>query len=247
LPQDLIRSLLRQRSLFDNLSHPHLQFIAADFTLPEDGYTPSDYGIDALWEAIERALPMGLRGMIADTHREQLCDVYSEAAHPHIIAYAVLAGGAGAVPIPLVGTPLVLSVQAKMCHTIASIYGQEMNARRFAEIGSTLGISYALGLGGRELIKLIPVYGSIVTSVYTAAVTYALGKTLSAYFSYALDGSLPEQAVFEEIYQTELKRGREMLGDYLAAMRSNNKIPEPLPLPPATTSPEVAQSDTPSK
>lgn len=232
LPADLVRSLLYQRSLFDSLPNADkIQFVPIDFTLPEDGYAPDDYGIDALWEAIETALPMGLRSMIASCHRQQLSDVYGAAAHPHIIAYAVLAGGAGAIPVPLVGTPLVISIQAKMCHTIASIYGQEMNARRFAEIGSTLGISYALGLGGRELIKLIPVYGSVVSSAYTAAVTYALGKTLSAYFSYALEGCLPEQAVFEQIYQTELKRGREMLSEYLANLRKKPVSTEPPALP----------------
>ncbi|OQW91144.1 MAG: hypothetical protein BWK79_17705, partial [Beggiatoa sp. IS2] len=95
-----------------------------------------------------------------------------------------------------------------------SIYHQELTQRRVAEISSMLGFSFALKWGGRELIKLIPVYGSIISSVSTAATTYALGKTLCAYFSYGLGGDLPDKATFEKIYADELERGQILLRDY---------------------------------
>jgi uncharacterized protein (DUF697 family)/predicted GTPase len=217
VPKALAKSLLKQRELFKDI---HAQFIPVDFTLPNDGYDPASYGLEALWEAIETVLPMGLRGMLVDSgQRSVFKNIYARTAHPHIIAYAVLAGGAGAIPIPFVGTPIVLSIQAKMFHAIASIYNQRLNRQRVAEIGSTLGLGFVLGIGGREVTKFVPLYGSVVSSVYTAAVTYALGKTLCAYFSFARDGDVPDKVVFEKIYEEELKRGRELMSFYLQKIR----------------------------
>jgi uncharacterized protein (DUF697 family)/predicted GTPase len=217
VPKALAKSLLKQRELFKGIN---AQFIPVDFTLPNDGYDPPNYGLEVLWEEIEKVLPMGLRGMLVDSgQRSVFKNIYARTAHPHIIAYAVLAGGAGAIPIPFVGTPIVLSIQAKMFHTVASIYNQRLNSQRVAEIGSTLGLGFVLGMGGREVTKFVPLYGSVVSSAYTAAVTYALGKTLCAYFSFALDGDLPDEIVFEKIYEEELKRGRELMSYYLQKIR----------------------------
>ncbi|MGH2671302.1 MAG: GTPase family protein, partial [bacterium] len=132
VPKDLARSLLQQREWF---AHIEAAFVALDFTLPEDGYAPVLYGLDALWAAIEAALPLGLRALFQSTeHMEQLRDIYARTAHPHILTYAVLAGGLEAIPIPMVSVPFVLSLQAKMLQAIASIYNQELNRERYAEI-----------------------------------------------------------------------------------------------------------------
>lgn len=218
VPKDLARSLLKQRQWLADLK---ACFVAVDFTLPEDGYLPVDYGIDALWAAIEAALPLGLRGMFqAPEHWQSLRDIYAQAAHPHILAYAVLAGGSEAIPFPMVSVPFVLSIQAKMMQTIASIYNQELNRQRYTEIASTLGLGYLLRWGGRQLIKLVPAYGTAVSSVYTAGVTYALGKALCAYFSSIRKGEVLDRAVFERIYADELKSGRELLTRYMQALHS---------------------------
>jgi Uncharacterized protein/domain associated with GTPases len=217
VPQELARSLLKQREWFADIE---ARFVAVDFTLPEDGYTPVNYGIDALWAAIEMALPLGLQAMLQNSeHLQHFQDIYAKTAHPHILTYAVLAGGLEAIPIPMASVPFVLSLQAKMMQAIASIYNQELNWQRYAEIAGTLGLGYLLRLGGRELIKFIPVYGAAVSSVYTAGVTYALGKTLCAYFSSILKGDVPHKAVFEKIYVEELQKGRELLARYVRAIQ----------------------------
>jgi uncharacterized protein (DUF697 family) len=218
VPKDLARSLRKQREWFADIE---AAFVVLDFTLPEDGYAPVHYGLDALWAAIEAALPLGLRALFQSTeHVEQLRDIYARTAHPHILTYAFLAGGLEAIPIPMVSVPFVLSLQAKMLQAIASIYNQELNRQRYAEIASALGLGYLVRWGGRELIKFIPAYGTAVASVYTAGVTYALGKTLCAYFSSIKKGHVPDRAVFERIYAEELRAGRELLARYVQALRS---------------------------
>ena len=218
VPKDLARSLLKQRAWFADIE---ARFVVVDFTLPEDGYAPVHYGLDSLWAAIETALPLGLRALFLSTKDvERLRDIYAQTAHPHILTYAFLAGGLEAIPIPMVSVPFVLSLQAKMLQAIASIYNQRLNRQRYAEIASALGLGYLLRWSGRELIKFVPAYGTAVASVYTAGVTYALGKTLCAYFSSIRKGHVPDRAVFERIYAEELRAGRELLAGYVQARPS---------------------------
>ena len=103
-----------------------------------------------------------------------------------------------------------------MFHTLASLYGQEMTVRRMTEVFSTLGLGISARLGGRELLKLIPGFGSAVSALFAAASTYALGCTLSPYFSHALDGDVPDPTVLRKLYRDQYEEGRRRLQEYLS-------------------------------
>ncbi len=213
-PDSLRRSLLEQRTLFKDID---AQFVPVDLTLPEDGYQPVNYGLEAFWRSLEAVLPQGIAMILHDMKegRKQLQDVYSKAAHPHIIAYALISGAAGAIPIPFVDIPVVTLVQAKMFHTIASIYNYQPDRKSWTEITSALGITLLTSIGRRELVKLVPVYGSAVSSVLTAATTYALGKTLTVYFQNLRSGKELSRELFKEIYTEQFELGRVILKDYV--------------------------------
>ena len=220
VPEDLARSLTTQRLMF---SHAKIEarFVAVDFTLPKDGYETGDYGLEALWEAIEELLPLGLRSMLQQHQQVQknLRDALLRTAHPHVLSYAVAAGAAASVPFPIVDVPLVLAIQAKMFQTIASIYHQEFDREQVGEVVGALGVGYLGRLGVRELLKIIPGYGSAISAAYAGASTYALGLTLCAYFSRLRDGTLPDQAEFRKLYETHFQEGRERLKAYLERLR----------------------------
>jgi uncharacterized protein (DUF697 family) len=129
------------------------------------------------------------------------------------------AGAAAIVPLPIVDIPLVIAIQGKMFHTIASIYHQDFDAQQVGEILGALGVGFLGRLGGRELLKIIPGYGSAVSAVYSGASTYALGLTLCAYFSRMHDGNLPDQTEFREIYDAHFQEGRDRLHAYLERLR----------------------------
>lgn len=213
VPSDLSRSLAAQRELFLGLN---ARFVPVDFTLPEDGFAEEHYGLDALWDAIEDALPLGLRGMLCDTAaaRDPLRDVYFRAAHPAVLSYAVAAGMVAALPVPVVDVPLVLALQGKMFHAIASVYGQSLNTRRLMEVFGALGMGFVVRLGGRELAKAIPGVGSVVASLFAAASTYALGRTLCLYFSRVQHGDVPDAATIRKLYAEQYAEGRERLRSY---------------------------------
>ncbi len=217
VPTDLARSLSAQREWFKDFNS---RFVPVDFTLQEDGLPPEHYGLEALWSAIEEVLPLGLRAMLSQTPdaRQPLRDAYFRACQPHVISYSAACGiVAAGVFVPLVDMPLVLGIQLKLLHAIASIYGQQLNPKRVAEILSTVGAGLIVRQGSRELLKFIPIpgLGSAAAALYAAASTYALGCTLCAYFSYALDGDVPDPQVLKSLYREQLDEGRRRFREYL--------------------------------
>lgn len=215
VPGTLARSLIAQRRLVDS---PGAHFVAVDFTQPEDGYAPPDYGVEALWLAIEEVLPPGLKDLLTDA--ADLGGLYSRAAEPAILAHTLTAASLDLMPVPGVSVPLVLAVQSRLCHALATLYGQQLDARRWAEISSALGAGFLVRLGGRQLVKLVPAYGSFVAALTTGATTYALGRVLCYYFGELRRGAAPDPAVLKRLYAEEFARGRERLRDYLKRRRS---------------------------
>ena len=214
IPQNLVRSLRFQQQ---ELSEWTKEFVAVDLTHPNDGYIDSSYGLNALWQRIEILLPTSLQAMIQGTpslHRA-LQDIHSHSAHQQIIAHSLLAGGVELLPIPLVSLPMVASIQAKMFQALASIYKQQVSWRSFVDFLSAVGLGMMLQIGGRELIKFIPIYGTIVSSLYTAAATYALGKTMCLYLHHQRLGSLPNVDELREIYESQFQEGRKILKKFI--------------------------------
>ncbi len=213
VPADVARALANQRQWFAGFQ---ARFVPIDFTLPEDGYGPSDYGLEALWQAIEGVLPLGLHALVQQgEHLQALRDTYAAKAHAHITSYALTAGLLGTLPPPT-DVPFVLAAQAKMFHSIAVIYRQRLTAQTVTEFAGHLGLSRGLNYlgqwGVREPVKLVPGLGQSVgaaaAGIFTSAITYALGKTLCAYFSRMKSGTLLEPSALQKIYETELKTAR---------------------------------------
>jgi uncharacterized protein (DUF697 family) len=219
VPEDLARSLAVQRQWFAPYK---ARIVPVDFTLPEDGFEPEQYGLDSLWSAIEAAVPLGLRAMLQES-RGPLRDVYFQTAQPHLVACSVLAGGAASIPVPLVDIPLITLIQAKMFHSIASIYGQSITPQRIAEVFGTLGIGVAARIGGREAFKLVPGVGSAMASAFAAASTYALGCTLCAYFSFVREGDVPKPEALRKMYEERYEEGRRRLAMYLERVTQSHK------------------------
>lgn len=144
VPHELAQALLHQRDWFKGLP---VHFVPVDFTLPEDGFTEVNYGLDVLWDVIETALPTSVIGLLRDSEQHnELLDFHAKEAHPHIIGYAMLNMAAGA--IPLVGLPLVLVVQGKLFHSIASLYNLELTRRMYGEFAALIGAGVGAGMLG---------------------------------------------------------------------------------------------------
>ncbi len=216
IPADLRRALLAQRRSLAGLpGAAPVHWVAVDLTLPEDQLEPADYGLEALWQAIEAVSPVGLRASIQGD--EGVRGLYARTAHQHIVGYALAAAGIGAVPlVDLLG---VAAVQAKLLHGLAVLYGQRWERRTTSEFLGLLGAGVATGLVvrwlGRSAAKLIPVWGQTVGVVWGAsssgATTYALGKAGVYFLGRRQSGLNVEARALREVYAESLSRGTRLI------------------------------------
>jgi len=211
VPKDLSRSLLAQREWFRG---EKVRFVAIDFTLPEDGFTPQFYGLEELWRTVEEVLPLGLWALLKenDALHQTLGEIYSQAADRTILAHSFLAAAAGAVPVPAIDIPVIVGIQFHMAQQIAKVYGQPLDRDRWLDLMGTLGWSFLTRWGlryvSREVLKFLPWVGVPVAAAFMGVSTYALGRLLSWYFAEIKHGHLPDQKILRKMYQQEWERGR---------------------------------------
>lgn len=91
---------------------------------------------------------------------------------------AILAACIGAAPIPFVAEVVQLFLQNRLMDQILSFYGKELTVKeRAAVTGAALGLGFArFGLGG--LMKLVPVWGSVVGIATGYVTTWGFGTAL---------------------------------------------------------------------
>jgi uncharacterized protein (DUF697 family) len=177
LPHPLRQALAYQRQLFKGLPGPAPHFVSVDFTAPEDGFPPHDYGIEMLWLALEKTGPRAFEALhFARADAES--DLIRAKARPLIYGYGAAAAGAGAVPIPLVGVGGLAGILALTLRSLASRYEVTWTNSAFAEFSGAVGggalVWWAIRYGFRELFKLIPMFGSLAAGVLNAAAAFGI-------------------------------------------------------------------------
>ncbi|MDR4514604.1 DUF697 domain-containing protein [Nitrosomonas sp.] len=220
VPSDLKRALQAQRDAAADLhGHAPIRWVAVDLTLPEDGYDPSDYGLEALWQAIEALSSLGLENLLRSDR--QVHDLFERTAHQHIVGYSTTAAGLGALPV--VDLVAVSAVQAKLLHSLAVLYGQPWDKRTISEFLGLMGAGVATGYlarwAGRTITKIIPFFGQTVGALWGAsasgATTYALGKAAVYFFVRHRNHLNVDAETIRRIYAEELERGAAILRDRL--------------------------------
>lgn len=216
VPPDLQRALQAQRQLALELpGTAPIHWVPVDLTLPEDGFNPTNYGLEPLWQAIELILPLGLQQQLGGDKAVQ--DLFSRSAHQHIVGYAFTAAGLGALPV--IDWVMVTTLQAKLLRDLAKLYGQNWNKQTTIEFLSLLGTaitsSYFVRIIGRALTKLIPGVGQTIGVMWgasaSAATTYALGKAAVYFFTQRRNGLNINPDLLRKIYAEALENSASIL------------------------------------
>ena len=181
--------------------------------MPEDGFTEQFYGREALLSALTAAHPHAVYQTLQQLPylTKELKSLHFRQAQPHILAYAVLAGVAGATPLPIADLPVISALQLKMLHAVASIYHQPLKVKTFLELAGTFGVGLLLRQGARSLLKIIPGFGNAISGLYAGAATYALGCALCFYYQEIFDGHLPQADQIKTFYEEKLAEGMNVL------------------------------------
>jgi uncharacterized protein (DUF697 family) len=138
-----------------------------------------------------------------------LQDLYARNALPHIVGYSTLAASAGAVPVPWLDLLVLPGLQTRMVYHLAQLYGRPLSGQRFLELASTLGIGIALRQAAREVVKLVPVVGSVASGALAGASTFALGKAFCWYYGTVQKGHVPNPEELKRYYQEQLRQAEQ--------------------------------------
>lgn len=107
-------------------------------------------------------------------------------------AFGAVAGVIGMQPIPLADFPVLLSLQIFMVSLIIYASGREFSLRLAGEFAASLGIGFGAGLVFRETaraaVKILPVWGNMISGGVAGAGTYAMGRAAIAYY---IEGKSP--------------------------------------------------------
>ncbi len=191
--------------------------VLIDFTLEEDGFNPVFFGLEALVEGLSELLPEAEARTIAQLLSDQqagkqIGELYREAGRRYILPFSVMAGAVAAVPLPLATMPVLTAVQVSMVGALGQLYGQTLSPSQAGGVVSAIAGGFLAQAIGRELIKFIPGFGSVIAASWASAYTWALGEAACVYFGDLMGGKKPDpqriQAAMQESFELAKERFR---------------------------------------
>ncbi|BAU65252.1 hypothetical protein STA3757_26330 [Stanieria sp. NIES-3757] len=188
--------------------------VLIDFTLEEDEYQPIFYGLEALRDAIAELLPEAeanaISQLLDQTATEQIGNLYRDVARRYLVAFSTIAATLAAVPLPFATMPVLTALQVSMVSLLGKLYGQTITPSQAGGIVSAIAGGFVAQAVGRELIKFIPGFGSVIAASWAAAYTWALGEGACVYFGDLMGGKKPDpekiQSVMREAFQSAKER-----------------------------------------
>lgn len=188
--------------------------VLIDFTLEEDGYNPVFYGLEALRDALADLLPeaeaQAIYQLLDEKAGRQLGNVYRDVGRRYMLAFAIMAAALEAVPLPFASMPVLTALQVSMVGLLGKLYGQTLTPSQAGGVVSAIAGGFLAQAVGRELIKFLPGFGSVIAASWASAYTWALGEGACVYFGDLMGGKKPDpkqiQSVMREAFKTAQER-----------------------------------------
>jgi uncharacterized protein (DUF697 family)/GTP-binding protein EngB required for normal cell division len=182
--------------------------IMIDFTLEEDGYTPTFYGLEALTETIGELLPEAesrtIYQLLDNSVSDELGNLYKDTARRYLVAFSTMAATLAAVPLPFATMPVLTALQVSLVGLLGKLYGRTLSPSQAGGIVSAIAGGFLAQAIGKELIKFIPGFGSVIAASWAAAYTWSLGEGACVYFGDLMGGKKPDpdkiQLVMKEAF-----------------------------------------------
>lgn len=207
--QGLAQALAYQRTLLVGLPGPSPVFVPIDFTAKQDGYTPTDYGADALREALIGA---GLEVFESLDNAED--GAFARRCWATILSCAGLAAGGAIIPVPFVDMATFATTNGLMLRTLAVHYKVEWTQATFGQFFGAIGFGsllwYGIKFGVVELLKLIPFIGTFAGGAINGAlafsVTAGIGQAACVWLDYHRRGETASQDEVRRAFADGLRR-----------------------------------------
>lgn len=187
--------------------------ILIDFTLEEDGYDPVFYGLETLRDTLADLLPeaeaRAIHQLLDAGVGQQIGNLYRDVGRRYMTAFAVMAATAAAVPLPFATMPVLTALQVSMVGLLGKLYGQTLTPSQAGGIVSAIAGGFLAQAIGRELIKFVPGFGSVIAASWAAAYTWALGETACVYFGDLMGGKKPDPQQIQTVMKEAFRSARQ--------------------------------------
>ena len=193
--------------------------VLIDFTLEEDGFDPVFYGQAALSDALANLLPEAEANAIYQLINDQsaasaeLGNLYRDVGRRYISAFAVIAATLAAVPLPFATMPVLTALQVSMVGVLGQLYGQKLTSSQAGGVVSAIAGGFFAQAIGRELVKFIPGFGSVIAASWAAGYTWALGEGACAYFGDLMGGKAPDPDRIQQVMKTAFEDAKARFRD----------------------------------
>ena len=213
--EDINRAFAELKLAFKGL---YDQAVLIDFTLEEDGYSPVFYGLEALRDTLADLLPEAeartIHQLLNGEVNHQLGNLYRDVGRRYILAFSIMAATVAAVPLPFATMPVLTALQVSLIGLLGNLYGKTLNPSQAGGLVSAIAGGFFAQMIGRELIKFIPGFGSVIAASWAAAYTWALGEGACVYFGDLMGGKKPDsqriQMVMKEAFKTAKEQFKEI-------------------------------------
>jgi small GTP-binding protein len=139
-------------------------------------------GVPALVQRITELLPSALQDAFIAAQRADSA-LKEKRIRTLIYSKAGVCAAVALAPIPIADILVLTPIQMAMVATIGYFHGVEVSADRAGELMGVMGAGVGLREAARQVVKLIPGYGLLVSAGIAFAGTVALGETAHLWFS----------------------------------------------------------------
>jgi uncharacterized protein (DUF697 family)/predicted GTPase len=182
--------------------------VLIDFTLESDGYMPIFYGLEALRDTLTGLLPeaeaRSIHQLLDGATMKQIGNLYRDVGRRYSLAFSIIAATLAAVPLPFATMPVLTALQVSLVGLLGKLYGQTLTPSQAGGVVSAIAGGFLAQAVGRELIKFVPGFGSVIAASWAAAYTWALGEGACVYFGDLMGGKKPDpkqiQLVMKEAF-----------------------------------------------
>ncbi|NJN59743.1 MAG: hypothetical protein HC879_20795 [Leptolyngbyaceae cyanobacterium SL_5_9] len=187
--------------------------VLIDFTLEEDGYIPVFYGLEAFRDTLAELLPeaeaQAIYQLLDKGAGDQIGNLYRDTARRYMLAFATMAAAIAAIPLPFATMPVLTALQVSMVGLLGKHYGQTLTPSQAGGVVSAIAGGFLAQAIGRELIKFLPGFGSVIAASWAAAYTWSLGEGACVYFGDLMGGKKPDPQKIQAVMQEAFKSAKE--------------------------------------
>ncbi|MBR2979890.1 MAG: 50S ribosome-binding GTPase [Myxococcaceae bacterium] len=137
--------------------------------------------VDLMVRRVAELLPEAMQDAFIGQQRADLA-LKERRVRALVYAQAATCAGVALSPLPVADMAVISPLQIGMVASVGYLHGVAVSRERVLELIGVLGAGYGLREAARQLVKLVPGVGSIVSAAVAFAGTVALGEVANLWF-----------------------------------------------------------------